>query len=42
MFVLEGARQRARSLQTRERVQYAGVIILLLIIMLALGNDILR
>lgn len=42
MFVLEGARQRARSLQTRERVQYAGVIILIVIIMLALGNDLLR
>jgi regulator of sigma E protease len=42
VFAIEGARRRPLSNKARERVQLAGLIVILLIMILASGNDVMR
>jgi len=42
VFAVEGARRRPFSAKARERVQLAGLIVIVLIMILAIGNDVWR
>jgi len=42
VFAIEGARRRPLSAKARERVQLAGLIVIVLITILAAGNDVVR
>jgi regulator of sigma E protease len=42
VFAVEGARGRALSAKTRERIQLAGIVLLAVITILALRNDVMR
>ncbi len=42
VFAIEGARRRPLSEQARERVQLAGLTVIVLIMILAIGNDVVR
>jgi regulator of sigma E protease len=42
VFVIEGARRRPLSQRARERIQLAGLTVIVLITLLAAGNDIVR
>jgi regulator of sigma E protease len=42
VFAIEGARRRPLSAKARERLQRAGIILIVLIVILASRNDVMR